>query len=68
MHRGAKLLTATYPDRFRNRVQENLAGRGIDVVLNDTLESLIVPEGQDTVTTKAGKVIKATLIVCPILF
>ncbi|KIY73486.1 FAD/NAD(P)-binding domain-containing protein [Cylindrobasidium torrendii FP15055 ss-10] len=63
VHRGTKLLTATYPDRFRDRVQENLAGRGIDVVLNDTLESLVVPAGQGTVKTKAGKVIKATLII-----
>ncbi|KAF9026131.1 FAD/NAD-P-binding domain-containing protein [Hymenopellis radicata] len=61
IHRRTKLLTDVYPDSFRDAAVTNLEARGIDVVLDDTVD-LDIPAGATSVTTHKGKVVPGDLI------
>ncbi len=62
IHRRPKLLTDVYPDKFRDAVVTNLEARGIDVVLDDTVD-LDLPSGATSVTTHKGRTVSGDLIV-----
>jgi len=61
---GKLLLNSTYPEKFRNAVAKTAAGRGVQLVLEDSVADL--PEGGggvvDGITTVKGVVIPADLV------
>ncbi|KAF8918881.1 FAD/NAD-P-binding domain-containing protein [Mucidula mucida] len=61
IHCRHKLLSDVYPDKFRDAVVTNLEARGIDVVLDDTVD-LNLPSGATSVTTHKGKTVSGDLI------
>ncbi|KAK0208923.1 hypothetical protein DFS33DRAFT_1306417 [Desarmillaria ectypa] len=62
IHGGSKLLNDAYPDRFRNKMENGMKSRGVEIVYNDYLDD-IPASGVESVTTRNGKIIKADLFV-----
>ncbi|KAK0466346.1 uncharacterized protein EV420DRAFT_1511174 [Desarmillaria tabescens] len=62
IHGGSKLLNDTYPDRFRNKMENGMKSRGVEIVYNDYLDD-IPTSGAESVTTRKGKTIKGDLFV-----
>ncbi|TFK19271.1 FAD/NAD(P)-binding domain-containing protein [Coprinopsis marcescibilis] len=62
VHRGKQLLNDLYPEWWRNQVVDKTRSMGIDVLLQDQLES-VETSSEGTVTTKKGQVIAADLVV-----
>ncbi|KAF5364780.1 hypothetical protein D9758_009319 [Tetrapyrgos nigripes] len=68
LHRDTKLINSTYPDKYRNRLAGQIKSRGVDLILNDSLdvdsENKISTVGEvQTYTTKGGKDVKADLVI-----
>ncbi|ETW87003.1 hypothetical protein HETIRDRAFT_30822 [Heterobasidion irregulare TC 32-1] len=57
---SSQLLNATYPDKFRKRVEKDITVRGVKVVYNDFVDNF-EPEGP--ITTRGGKTLEGDLVV-----
>ena len=59
------LLNATYPDKFRSRVEEGARARGIELILSDYIDTFeVAPISNGTgVKTRRGAEIEADLVV-----
>ena len=62
VHGDTQLLNKTYPDKFRYAMEQSLRSRGIEILLEEYIDS--IPEnGASHVTTRSGKKISADLVV-----
>ena len=61
----SSLLNATYPDKYRQRVEKGIRARGVDIILNDYIDTFDV--GSITkgtgVKTRKGVEVEADLVV-----
>lgn len=57
---SSQLLNATYPDKFRKRMEKDITVRGVKVVYNDFVDNF-EPEGP--ITTRGGKTLEGDLVV-----
>ncbi|KAE9405832.1 FAD/NAD(P)-binding domain-containing protein [Gymnopus androsaceus JB14] len=66
IHREKLLLNATYPDKYRTKLQRQLEGRGITVLTGDAITASEVSESnipQAGFVTEQGKNLKPDLVV-----
>ncbi|KAF9051853.1 hypothetical protein BJ165DRAFT_1451704 [Panaeolus papilionaceus] len=61
VHGSDSVLNASYPPKFRNAATQRIKARGVDVILNDYLDSWNESDGK--VTTRKGQVIVSDLVV-----
>lgn len=61
VHGKEQLLNEAYPKYFRKQVQKSIEKRGVEVILNDTVEDLNISAG--TIMTKNGRRLVADLVV-----
>ena len=61
---SSQLLNATYPDKFRKRMEKDITVRGVKVVYNDFVDNF-EPEGP--ITTRGGKTLEGDLVVSSLL-
>lgn len=57
MHGDKSLLNKAYPDKFRHNVEKRIRSRGVDVILDDYIDSL------DGSTTRKGVQLDTDLVV-----
>jgi NADH dehydrogenase FAD-containing subunit len=55
------LLNATYPDKYRQRLDDSVNARGIQVLFNDYVDE--IPTAGQAVTTRYGKKLNADFVV-----
>ncbi|KAI0274994.1 FAD/NAD-P-binding domain-containing protein [Gloeopeniophorella convolvens] len=60
VHARSQILNEVYPDKFRKRVYDGVADRGVNVVYNDYVDGLA---SNGAVTTRRGTVVKGDLVV-----
>ncbi|KAI0308135.1 FAD/NAD-P-binding domain-containing protein [Multifurca ochricompacta] len=60
VHPRTQLLNEAYPDKFRKRVHDDIAFRGVGVVWNDYIDNLASVNG--SVTTRSGHTIQGDLV------
>ncbi|KAK7031196.1 hypothetical protein VNI00_013612 [Paramarasmius palmivorus] len=68
LHRRQLLLNDTYPEKFRKAIQEQVEGRGIKVIVDDSVDNVTPGVSGAPITTLKGKRLQPDLIVCAILF
>ncbi|KAI0045202.1 FAD/NAD-P-binding domain-containing protein [Auriscalpium vulgare] len=61
VHSEPLLLNATYPDKFRIRLANDLRARGVELVLGDVVDDPEIKSGK--VATRGGKQIETDLVV-----
>ncbi|KAJ3493325.1 hypothetical protein NLJ89_g11045 [Agrocybe chaxingu] len=61
VHGHPLLLTATYPDKFRQDVVDRLIRRGVNLVLGDYVDDIIPKDGK--ITTRKGTDVPADLVI-----
>ncbi|KAJ7492432.1 FAD/NAD-P-binding domain-containing protein [Mycena latifolia] len=62
VHGASSVMNSTYPDRFRNNIENDLRARGVNIILNDHVDEF-PPPGALTVKTRNGNMIDADLVV-----
>ncbi|KZV96818.1 FAD/NAD(P)-binding domain-containing protein [Exidia glandulosa HHB12029] len=63
VQKDAHLLNATYPDKWRLRVDKMLRDGGVKLVTDDVIDASELSSDTGTVTTRKGAVIHADLII-----
>lgn len=63
----SSLLNAAYPDKYRRRVEKGIRARGVEIILNDYIDTFEVgPVTEGTgVKTRKGVEVEADLVVSP---
>ncbi|KAI3604034.1 apoptosis-inducing factor [Moniliophthora roreri] len=63
IQRDRLLLNSTYPDKFRVAMQKQVEGRGIRVILDDSIGAVEAGVSKGAITTHKGKTLQPDLIV-----
>ncbi|KAI0068110.1 FAD/NAD(P)-binding domain-containing protein [Artomyces pyxidatus] len=62
VHGGSQLLNDTYPEKYRERIEQDVRSRNVQIVFNDYVDD-DKPNEAGTITTRNGKVLQADLVV-----